>query len=182
MHGMLPVFPSDFVPIVITQHMPPQFTAAFAAQLNTECAMNVQEAADGVRIQHGNVYVAHGSHHLRIVRRGVELVAKLDNGPLVSGHRPAADVMFESIAQACGTRSIGVVMTGMGSDGAKGLTRMKQTGAITIAQDEETSLVYGMPKVAAETGQVDHVLPLDRIPQAIARLMRSGRPTTGVAR
>ncbi|MCH8807012.1 MAG: chemotaxis response regulator protein-glutamate methylesterase [Planctomycetes bacterium] len=180
LNEMLPKFPSDFVPILITQHMPAQFTPAFATHLAACCAMRVREASDGERIEHGTIYIAPGSHHLRVVRRGVNLLAKLDDGPLTAGHKPSADVMFAAVAKACGSRSIGVVMTGMGSDGAHGLSVMKQAGAKTIAQDQETSLVYGMPKVAVATGDVDHVLPLGRIPQGIARLLRSGSPAAKV--
>jgi two-component system chemotaxis response regulator CheB len=171
---MLPAFPSDFVPIVVTQHMPAQFTGPFAHHLDQQCAMTVREAAQGQPLEQGTIYIAPGSHHLHVVRRGVRLEIALNAGPPVSGHRPSADAMFESLATACGPRCIGVVMTGMGRDGAKGIVQLHEGGAWTVAQDEETSLVYGMPKVAAQSGAVDQVLPLGRIPGALAALLQRG--------
>ncbi len=173
---MLPAFPSDFVPIIITQHMPAQFTKAFASQLDAVAAMRVKEAADGDKLENGMVYVAPGSHHLTLRRSGVKMTIKLDDGPKVSGHRPSADVMFRSVAEQCGGRAVGVIMTGMGRDGADGIVAMHESGIQTVGQDEQTSLVYGMPKVAAETGHLDHVVPLHQIPQAINRLLKSGNP------
>jgi two-component system chemotaxis response regulator CheB len=174
---MLPAFPSDFVPIVVTQHMPAQFTGPFAAQLDSLCAMQVQEARHGALLEQGTIYIAPGSHHLKIVRAGIELRIELDDGPKVSGHRPAVDAMFDSLARACATRCIAAVMTGMGSDGAAGTARLHAAGAWTLAQDAETSLVYGMPKAAAETGAVDQVVALGQIPAAIARLLHRGPRT-----
>lgn len=171
---MLPAFPSDFVPILITQHMPAQFTAAFAKQLDAVCAMRVREARDNELLQQGVILIAPGGQHLRIVRRGVDLYTKLDAGPKVSGHRPSADVMFSAMAQACGPRCVAAVMTGMGGDGAEGIRQLKAAGARTVAQDEETSMVFGMPKVAIETGCIDQIAPLSYIPSTIARLMRGG--------
>ncbi|MBN2448719.1 MAG: chemotaxis response regulator protein-glutamate methylesterase [Phycisphaerae bacterium] len=172
---MLPAFPSDFVPILITQHMPAQFTGPFAQHLDQVSAMIVREAVHGDTLEQGTVYIAPGSHHLRLVRQGLKLRIALDPGPLVSGHRPSADVMFESMAGACAIRSVGVVMTGMGRDGARGLHRLHAAGAWTIAQDRETSLVYGMPKVAAELGAVDRVRPLGMIPGTIAAMLQRGQ-------
>jgi two-component system, chemotaxis family, protein-glutamate methylesterase/glutaminase len=174
LHEFLPAFPSDFVPIVLTQHMPAQFTGPFAQHLDAACAMHVVEAQAGQVLTQGTVYVAPGDSHLHIVRRGAQLVTALDNGPLVSGHRPSADAMFNSVAAACGNRAIGVVMTGMGKDGAAGVVAMSKVGAHIIAQDEATSYVYGMPKAAAETGCVDAVLPLPKIPAAIAQYLNAG--------
>jgi two-component system chemotaxis response regulator CheB len=182
LHEMLPAFPGDFVPIVITQHMPVPFTAAFARHLDATCAMNVREARAGEPLQQGTILIARGDAHLCVVRRGVELVVALDAGPLVSGHRPSADVMFHSVARACGPRAIGVVMTGMGRDGADGLGALHRAGAYTIAQDEDTCYVYGMPKAAAATGEVDHIVPLSQIPVAVARLLNSGRRAASPAR
>lgn len=172
---MMPAFPSDFPPILITQHMPPEFTGSFAKHLDEACALIVHEARDGQRIEAGHVYVAPGSHHLRLTRQGVNLFLRLDDGPKVSGHRPSVDVMFESVARACGPRAVGVIMTGMGEDGARGIVALHNAGAWTIAQDESTSLVYGMPKAAAATGCVDYILPLGKIPVAVARLMAKGQ-------
>jgi two-component system chemotaxis response regulator CheB len=182
LHKLLPAFPSDFVPIVLTQHMPPQFTTAFAKHLDAACAMRVVEAADGQPIEQGTIYVAPGDYHLQVVRRGTMLVTRLDGGPLVSGHRPSADVMFSSVARTCGPRSVAVVMTGMGRDGSMGLVEMSRAGAHTIAQDAETSYVYGMPKAAKETGHVDHVTPLMQIPSVLARLLSSPRRKPQAAR
>ena len=171
---MLPAFPSDFVPIIITQHMPAQFTGAFARQLDQACAMCVKEAEDGESLAQGTILIAPGDRHLRLRRTGVGLQVALDSGPKVSGHRPSVDVMLAAAAQCCPRRCVGVVMTGMGSDGARGLAQLKQAGGRTIAQDEDTSLVYGMPKAAADAGCVDHVVPLPKIPHAIARLLNAG--------
>jgi two-component system chemotaxis response regulator CheB len=140
-----------------------------------------REAANGDRLQPGTIYIAPGSHHMKIVRQGVDLVVRLDDGRKVSGHRPSADVMLGSLAKACGPRAVGVIMTGMGEDGAKGLSMMHRAGAWTIAQDEPTSLVYGMPKAAAETGDCDHILALDRIPLAVSNLMGRGARATAAA-
>ena len=171
---MLPAFPSDFVPILVTQHMPAQFTSAFASHIDRVCAMHAREAQHGDTLEQGTIYVAPGSHHMRIIRRGLELRIALDGGPLVSGHRPSADVMFESMSSACATRCVGVIMTGMGSDGAAGLQKLHAAGAPTVAQDKETSLVYGMPKVAVESGAVDHVCALSKLPVTIAGLLKRG--------
>lgn len=171
LYEMLPAFPSNFVPIVLTQHMPAMFTGPFANHLNAACAMIVREAGNNEPLEPGTILIAPGNYHLRVVRRGAQLHTQLDSGPLVSGHRPSADVMFRSVAQACGPRAIGVIMTGMGRDGADGIVELNHAGAITVAQDEQTSYVYGMPKAAAATGCVDHVVALPQIPSTIARLM-----------
>ncbi|HNQ24311.1 MAG TPA: chemotaxis response regulator protein-glutamate methylesterase [Phycisphaerae bacterium] len=178
---MLPAFPSEFPPIVVTQHMPAPFTKPFAARLNNLCAMEVKEAEEGDKIAPGKVLVAPGGYHLKLVRHGVDVGVELDDGPEVSRHRPSVDVMFASAAQTCGSRAIGVIMTGMGSDGARGITDLHNAGAWTIAQDEATSLVYGMPKAAVATGCVDHSVRLDRIPFAIVRLMERGLRKTPTA-
>ncbi len=171
---MLPSFPSDFVPILITQHMPAQFTASFAKHLDDVCSMDVREAVQGDRPAPGTILVAPGGHHMKLVRQGASLVVRLDSGGKVSGHRPSADVMFDSIARSCGPRAVGVIMTGMGGDGAIGLGRMRNAGAWTIAQDEATSLVYGMPKEAVKAEAVDHIVPLPKIPLAVSRLLQRG--------
>jgi len=170
---MLPVFPSDFVPILVTQHMPPQFTPSFAQHLGQACAMRVVHASDGQPVAHGTIYIAPGDRHLRLRRSGIDLRIALDAGEKVSGHRPSVDAMFFSAAHTCAPRCVGVIMTGMGHDGAEGIVRLHQAGCPTIAQDEQTSLVYGMPKAAVATGCVHHVVPLDEIPQTIARIIRS---------
>jgi len=171
LYRMLPAFPSDFVPIVVTQHMPAQFTGPFAEHLNARCPMNVREARDNEPLQQGTILIAPGDRHLRLVRRGAQVFTRLDSGPPVSGHRPSVDAMFRSVAEACGPRAVGVIMTGMGRDGADGIVALSKAGAHTIAQDEETSYVYGMPKAAVETGCVDHVVPLPQIPAAVSKLL-----------
>jgi len=173
LHQMLPAFPSDFVPILVTQHMPAQFTGPFARHLDAVCPMRVREAGHGEPLEQGTILIAPGDRHLRLVRRGVQLFTELDGGPPVSGHRPSVDAMFSSVAKACGPRAIGVIMTGMGRDGAQGIVELAAAGAKTIAQDEQTSLVYGMPKAAADTGCVQQILSLAEIPAAIARVLES---------
>lgn len=179
LHRLLPAFPSDFVPIVVTQHMPAQFTASFAQHLDRACPMQVVEAKDGMKIQQGVVYIAPGSHHLEIVRRGVALACRLNDGPEVSGHRPSVDVMFASLARASAARAIGLIMTGMGSDGARGLQQLRRAGGRSLAQDEATSLVYGMPKAAMATGAVEQQCPLDRLPDAVNAMLQ-GKSRAGI--
>lgn len=171
---MLPAFPSDFVPILITQHMPAEFTASFAKRLDDACSVTVREAAHLDRPEPGTILIAPGAKHMKLVRQGASLFIHLDDGPKVSGHRPSVDVLFDSVSRSCGPRSVGVIMTGMGRDGADGITQMRQTGAWTIAQDEETSIVYGMPKEAVKADGIDHIVPMPRIPYAVARLLQRG--------
>ncbi len=178
---MMPQFPSDFPPILITQHMPAGFTASFANSLNNICSVNVKEAQHLDPLKRGQVYIAPGGKHMTLVRKGVSAVVHVKDGEKVSLHKPSVDVLFDSIAATMGSRSVGVIMTGMGSDGAKGMVNMHKSGAWTISQDEETSLVYGMPQVAYKTGEVDQVAPLSGIPMAISRLMQRGRRTALVA-
>lgn len=182
LHKMLPAFPSDFVPIVVTQHMPAQFTASFAQHLNSACAMQVREARNGEPLEHGTILVAPGSHHLKVVRRGARLVTELDGGAPVSGHRPSVDALFSSVAKACASRAVGVIMTGMGADGAQGIVALANAGARTVGQDQQTSLVYGMPKAAAATGKLQHVATLSQIPTVIARLIQDLRTPAAHAR
>jgi two-component system, chemotaxis family, protein-glutamate methylesterase/glutaminase len=173
LHEMLPAFPSDFVPIVLTQHMPAQFTGPFAMHLDAACAMNVREARHGEPLEQGTIYVAPGDYHLCLVRRGALLCVSLESGPPVSGHRPSADVMFRSVAANCGKRAVGVIMTGMGRDGADGIVALRKAGARTVGQDEQSSYVYGMPKAAAATGAVEQVVSLGQIPLTISRLLNA---------
>ncbi len=176
LYEMLPVFPSDFVPIVITQHMPAAFTGSFAKHLDQLCAMDVCEGQDGMPIEHGKIYIAPGSHHMEIIRRGMGLGLKLDDGPEVSGHRPSVDVMFSSLARTCPTRCVAIIMTGMGRDGTAGMQILRRAGARTIAQDEATSLVYGMPKAAVAAGCVERSVPLSDIPKVAAELVQGPAP------
>jgi len=159
--------PADCPPILITQHMPPRFTAAFAQRLDRECPMRVFEASHDQPIEPGHVYIAPGSHHLRLERHsGRDCCVISDDAP-VSGHRPSVDVLFRSAARIAGAAAIGVILTGMGKDGAEGLLELRKAGAITLGQDEESSLIYGMPRAAFERGAVMHQYPLDRIAGAI---------------
>jgi two-component system chemotaxis response regulator CheB len=147
--------------------MPERFTAAFANRLNRECPMSVCEATDNQRIQAGCVYIAPGAHHLELQREGLAYVCRLHDGPPVSGHRPSVDVLFRSGAKIAGSKIIGVILTGMGKDGAEGLLELRKAGASTLGQDEATSLIYGMPRVAFERGAVERQFPLTEIAGAI---------------
>jgi two-component system chemotaxis response regulator CheB len=152
--------------------MPELFTAGFAERLNQICQMDVREARDGDRVRPGCVLIAPGNRHTLIVRNGAQYAIKITDGPLVSRHRPSVDVLFRSVAQAAGENAVGVLMTGMGDDGAEGLLEMKRAGAATIAQDEATCVVFGMPRAAIDRGAVDEVVPLPRIAAAV--LSRTG--------
>ena len=159
--------PPDCPPTLVTQHMPERFTAAFANRLNRECPMTVYEAADQQRIQSGCVYIAPGDHHLEIYREGLAFICRLNDGPPVSGHRPSVDVLFRSGARVVGSKAIGVILTGMGKDGAEGLLELRKSGASTLGQDEASSLIYGMPRVAFERGAVERQYPLTDLAGAI---------------
>lgn len=167
--ALLSAYPRDCPATVITQHMPASFTASFARRLDQTCAATVEVARDGAPLEPGRVYVAPGGPaHLEIVGRRLPS-CRLAPGEPRSGHRPSVDVLFSSLA-ALGARAVGVILTGMGADGAAGLLEMRRAGATTIGQDEATCLVYGMPRVAAEIGAVDRQLALDAIPAAILAL------------
>jgi two-component system chemotaxis response regulator CheB len=159
--------PPDCPPTLVTQHMPERFTAAFANRLNRECPMRVCEATDMQRIQPGCVYIAPGAHHLELGREGLGWVCKLHDGPPVSGHRPSVDVLFRSGARVASSKVIGVILTGMGKDGAEGLLELRKSGASTLGQDEASSLIYGMPRVAFERGAVERQYPLTELAGAI---------------
>jgi two-component system chemotaxis response regulator CheB len=143
--------------------MPAGFTAAFARHLDDICKIEVREARSGDRVIPGRALLATGNRHLLVQRRGLELYVDVTDGAPVCRHRPSVDVLFRSVAEAAGPAAIGVILTGMGADGAEGLLAMKRAGASTIAQDESTSVVFGMPKEAIDRGAVDVVLPLPRI-------------------
>jgi two-component system chemotaxis response regulator CheB len=159
--------PPDCPPTLVTQHMPERFTAAFANRLNRECPMSVYEATDRRAIQPGCVYIAPGDHHLELSREGIAWVCRLHDGPPVSGHRPSVDVLFRSGARVAGAKAIGVILTGMGKDGAEGLLEMRKAGASTLGQDEASSLIYGMPRVAFERGAVERQFALTELAGAI---------------
>jgi two-component system chemotaxis response regulator CheB len=155
--------------IVIVQHMPEKFTEAFARRLNGLCELDVKEAADGDAVLRGRALIAPGNRHLLLRRNGAQYYVTVKDGPLVSRHRPSVDVLFRSAAHSLGRNGVGIIMTGMGDDGAHGLLEMKRAGALTVAQDEATSVVFGMPKEAIALGAVDKVLPLDGLAAEIAR-------------
>ena len=166
---VLSSLPVDCPGLVIVQHMPEHFTRAFAERLDTLCAISVREASEGDRVAAGSALIAPGNQHMRIAREGNAYKVVLGSDPPVQRHRPSVDVLFSSCAQVAGARAIGIIMTGMGHDGARGLLSMRQAGARTLAQDEATSVVFGMPKEAIARGTVDEVLPLPRICHAVLR-------------
>lgn len=165
--------PADMPPMVITQHIPAGFSLSFAARLNKLCPMQVREAVDGERLQRGIALVAPGDFHLIIRRLGADYVVELGKGPQVCFQRPSVDVMFASVAQAAGSHAIGLLLTGMGTDGAKGLLALKLAGANTIAQDEASCVVYGMPRAAVDLNAVKTVVSLHDIPSALTCAVRS---------
>jgi two-component system chemotaxis response regulator CheB len=161
--------PASCPPIVIVQHMPEKFTEAFARRLDGLCDMEVKEAADGDTVMRGRVLIAPGNRHTLLQRSGARYYVSVKDGPLVSRHRPSVDVLFRSAARYAGANAVGIIMTGMGDDGARGLLEMKQAGAYTIAQDEASSVVFGMPKEAIALGAADKILPLDLLAMEITR-------------
>ncbi|SHJ37151.1 two-component system, chemotaxis family, response regulator CheB [Malonomonas rubra DSM 5091] len=162
-------FPADSPGIVIVQHMPEHFTATFAQRLNELCNISVKEAANNDTVVRGRALIAPGSKHTLLKRSGARYYVEVKDGPLVSRHRPSVDVLFRSAARYAGKNCVGVIMTGMGDDGAKGMLEMKESGAYNIAQDEATSVVYGMPKEAVKLGGVDKIVPLDKICMEVLR-------------
>ena len=160
---VLAAFPANCPPTVITQHMPGSFTRSFAERLNRTCAARVGEAYEGAPLDVGQVWLAPGGESHLQVAGNLHMRCRLVAEPPVNGHRPSVDVLFESVAKVAGRASLGVILTGMGRDGAKGLLSMREAGASTIGQNEATSVVYGMPKVAQEIGAVERQLPLERI-------------------
>ncbi len=160
-------FPENSPGVVIVQHMPPGFTKSFADRLNTLCKIRVKEAEDGDSIVPGQVLIAPGSKHMLLNRSGARYFVEVRDGPLVNRHRPSVEVLFRSVAMHVGRNVVGVMLTGMGGDGAQGMLKMREAGAINIAQDEASCVVYGMPKVAVEVGAVHHIVPLNRIPEKI---------------
>ena len=155
--------------IVIVQHMPEMFTAAFASRLDRLCDISVQEARNGQRVLPGLALIAPGGKHMQLARSGAQYVVEVKDGPPVNRHRPSVDVLFRSVAKYAGRNAMGVIMTGMGDDGARGLKEMHDAGAKTIAQDEASCVVFGMPKEAIKLGAVDFTLSLDQIPAAIIK-------------
>lgn len=167
LRAVLEVLPPNTPPIIVTQHMPERFTRTFADRLNTLCRISVKEAEDGDSVLPGHALIAPGNYHMTLVRSGARYSVKLNQDPPVNRHRPAVDVMFDSVARYAGANTIGVILTGMGGDGARGMLAMKQAGAFNIAQDEASCVVFGMPKEAIKLGAADKILPLEDIPAAI---------------
>ena len=164
---VLETLPLNCPGIVVVQHMPELFTAAFARRLDKLCRVDVKEAEDGDSVLPGRVLIAPGNRHMLLQRSGARYTVAIKDGPLVSRHRPSVDVLFRSAALHSGSNALGVIMTGMGDDGAKGMLEMKRAGARTVAQNEETCVVFGMPKEAIAAGGVDSIVPLSSIPAAI---------------
>lgn len=170
-HTVISGLPRDMPPIVIVQHMPPVFTKLYAERLNNTCELEVKEAEDGDALRPGRVLIAPGNYQMRLAKRGTGYIVKCTQEEKVSGHCPSVDVLFDSVADVAGKQSVGVILTGMGRDGANGLLKMKKTGAYTIGQDEKSCVVYGMPMVAFNIGAVDKQLALDRIADEIIRFL-----------
>lgn len=168
---LLKSFPVETPGIVIVQHMPAGFTNMYAKRLNSTCAMEIKEAQNGDMVHSGRALIAPGDYHMKIKKSGSKYTVECQLGERVNGHCPSVDVLFNSVADNVGSKAIGVILTGMGSDGAKGLLAMRKKGAKTIGQDEQSSVVYGMPKVAFDIGAVEKQLPLERIPQTVYSLL-----------
>jgi len=165
--------PQNSPGIVIVQHMPPLFTTAFAERLNRLCSIEVREGKDGDSVLNGQALIAPGNFHMLMRRSGSRYYVNIKDGPMVHHQRPAVDILFNSVAQYAGANAIGVILTGMGADGAQGMLRMKEGGAKTIAQDEASCVVFGMPKEAIRLGAVDRVVPLELIPREIIHFINN---------
>ena len=170
--SLLPMLPKGFpAPVLVVQHMSAGFTASLAARLDKECGNRVKEAEQGEILEAGTIYLAPGDWHMEVGRVGGVVKVKLDQRPPILGVRPSVDLLFQSVAETYGPKAVGVVLTGMGRDGAKGLKAMKAKNAQTLAQDEASSVVYGMPRAAYASGAVDKVLPLNQMAQGIVELL-----------
>ncbi|UCH14424.1 MAG: chemotaxis response regulator protein-glutamate methylesterase [Bacteroidales bacterium] len=166
---MLTELPPDCPGIVIVQHMPEQFTRSFAKGLNEQCSITVKEAQNNDTVLRGQALIAPGNYHTLLKRSGARYYIKIKDGPLVNRHRPSVDVLFRATAQYAGKNAVGILLTGMGNDGAQGLLEMRQNGAYTIAQDEKSCIVFGMPHEAIKIGAADKILPLEEISEYIMR-------------
>jgi two-component system chemotaxis response regulator CheB len=176
LNDVLEMLPPHCPPIVIVQHMPAGFTAAFAKRLDGICPIRVKEAEDGEPVLPGWAYIAPGARHMLLQRIGLRYQIVIKDGPPVSRHRPSVDVLFRSAAQHAGANALGVIMTGMGDDGARGMLEMRKLGAATRAQDEDSCVVFGMPKEAIAHGGVEKVVPLQQIPREIMHWYQAGQP------
>jgi two-component system chemotaxis response regulator CheB len=177
---VLEALPANAPGIVIVQHMPAGFTAAFARRLDSMCRIRVKEAEDGEPVLPGCAYIAPGARHMLLQRTGLRYQIAIKDGPPVSRHRPSVDVLFRSAAQHAGANALGVIMTGMGDDGARGLLEMKKLGAATRAQDEESCVVFGMPKEAIALGAAEKVVALSQIPREIMMWHQAAQPAAAV--
>ncbi|MDH3442994.1 MAG: chemotaxis response regulator protein-glutamate methylesterase [Deltaproteobacteria bacterium] len=175
---LLEALPEDVPGVLVVQHMPEGFTAAFAKRLSKSCRIHVKEAAQGDTIVNGRALIAPGNRHTLVRRAGSGYCIEVVDGPLVSRHRPSIDVLFRSVAQVAGPSAVGVILTGMGSDGVQGLLEMKQAGALTIAQDEETCVAFGMSKEAIDRGAVSSIAALEQIPSIVLNALNGGRVAT----
>lgn len=167
LESILTQLPATCLGIVVVQHMPERFTAMFAERLNGLCEMEIREAQDGDRVLPGRVLIAPGGRHMQVKRSGSQYIVDVSDGPLVNRHKPSVDVLFRSVAKHVGANALGIIMTGMGDDGARGLKDMYDAGAHTVAQDEASCVVFGMPKEAIRFGGVHQVLPLSSMPRTI---------------
>jgi len=172
LRSILVNLPPTIPGVVVVQHMPPNFTRAFAERLNQQCRLDVSEAQNGDSVVSGRVLIAAGNGHLLLKRSGARYYVSVKDGPMVNHQRPSADVLFKSTAENAGANALGIILTGMGADGARGLLQMKEAGAITIAQDEKSCVIYGMPKEAVKRGAAGKVVPLNRIPREIVSTFR----------
>ena len=173
LEAVLTRLPATCLGIVIVQHMPEKFTAMFAERLNGLCAIEVKEGQNGDRVIPGRALIAPGGKHMMLKRNGAQYVVEVVDGPLVNRHKPSVDVLFRSVAKFAGSNALGIIMTGMGDDGARGMKEMHDAGAQTIAQDEASCVVFGMPKEAIKLGGVDQVIPLNKIPDAMFAYTRN---------
>jgi two-component system chemotaxis response regulator CheB len=173
--------PADSPAVLITQHMPPGFTRSFAARLDSMCRITVSEAQDGERVLPGHAYIAPGDRHMRLAKSGANYVIALDDGPPVNRHRPSVEVLFKSVAALAGPNAIGVMLTGMGKDGAAAMREMRDAGSYNIAQDEATCVVFGMPKEAIAAGAVEAVLPIGKIAEHMQERLSQQLAAGGVA-
>ncbi|MCK8602400.1 protein-glutamate methylesterase/protein-glutamine glutaminase [Desulfoferrobacter suflitae] len=174
--SVLTHLPANSPGIMVVQHMPPNFTKAFADRLNSLCKIEVREAVNGDAVLPGLALIAPGNYHMALGRSGARYYVEVKNGPLVCHQRPSVDVLFQSVAKYAGANAVGVIMTGMGRDGAAGMVQMRAAGARTVAQDEATCVVFGMPKEAIRQGGAEFVAPLQEIPSAILRLVSTADP------
>ena len=172
LRSILVNLPPTIPGVVVVQHMPPNFTKAFAERLNQQCRLDVSEAQNGDSVVSGRVLIAAGNGHLLLKRSGARYYVSVKDGPMVNHQRPSADVLFKSTAENAGANALGIILTGMGADGARGLLQMKAAGAMTIAQDEKSCVIYGMPKEAVKCGAAGKVVSLNRIPREIVSIFR----------